>query len=178
MSEFKLIPYTTVDGIWTLKDSTVINLYNQSIEEGFYGLVFFDGLVQNSIDFLKRMKDPRFQLIVCVDENRNAIAYGALQNITKTSAELLTVFFREVWGRPDNIEIGKEFHRMVFEGFSLEVITAYIRSSNIRAVKFAQKFGYVMLGEIPKLFWSVRENVACDTTVLYLTREEFERCNG
>lgn len=171
-----IIPYTELDGIRTFNDTVIKDLYRRMVEEGTAKRVFFDGSVSNEEAFLNMFKhNPENHLFVIkTDGEPAAIAWlNGVRNYTATAHFCL---FKRVWGKK-GIEVGKRaiqffLNMKDWDGrYYHDVITGLTPSCNRLAVRWIQKIGMKILGEIPNVIWDAENQESVPGVISYITRE-------
>lgn len=171
-----IIPYCKVDGIRTFMDKEIKAFYDRMVKDGIADIVFHDGDVRSSSDFLKKMKIGEVALYV-VHSGDDPAGLIWLTNFEARSCRVHFAAFSEYWGK-DSVDIGKKAIDRVLcmtddgGGYIFDVLLGLIPSRNIRAVKWLNKVGLQTVGEIPNALWDSSEQCSISGTLLYLTRQE------
>ena len=173
-SQCKIIPYATLDGIPTYKDSEIRAFYDKMVRDGVAGLIFHDGYIQDADDFLRMMKGPDVALYIAHYKG-DACGVGWLTHFEPKARSCRAHFtaFSEIWGE-DTVSIGREIfnqmlHMKADDGeFVFDVFLGLVPAFNVRVIKWLNKVGLVAVGEIPNILWNGKESVP--GTLFYLTR--------
>jgi hypothetical protein len=106
MKEYRLLPYTAIDGIPTFADSFIRGLFERMSQEGLVERVFYDGTITTPDAFLQMMKFNQISLFVI--EFKGEIAGMCwLNNFGARRAEFHFCFFSNLRGA-DAVTIGKQ----------------------------------------------------------------------
>ena len=144
-------------------------------EEGTADVVFFDGSVRQPSDFVEMFKNSGARLFVArIDDQDVGILY--LTDFDYRTAVIHFCVFKEWWGNP----VVKDLARFCLEEILswedaagrpiFDALIGRTPSSNTHAIKFLQSVGLKTVGEIPKLFWSYKDQRSIDGTISYITR--------
>jgi len=141
----QIIPYLEVDGIRTLKDSDIYELFVLMKSEGKLEQVFYDGSVKTPDDFLLMFKRLDNWLYVFMNQDDRPVGFFWINNFEGSSCRVHFCFFNNV---------GKNLLRVAISG--LEHIAKYFRLIrgvtplyNRTACKLVQKSGMRVLGVEP-----------------------------
>lgn len=171
-----VIPYCEIDGVRTFKDSEIMEFYDRMVEDGIAPIVFHAGDVRSPIDFLKKMKGSGTALYI-VFYGDDPVGLIWLTHFEAKTCRVHFASFSEVWDQ-DTVGIGKEAINQVLymtvspesDDFVFDVLLGLIPSRNVRAIKWLNKVGLTVAGEIPNALWDAEENQSIPGTLLYLTR--------
>jgi len=172
----QLIPYTTVDGIRTFKDSEIKRFYRRMENDGVAHAVFHAGDVRDDTAFLNRMKSDNVLLyIVCADNEFAGLVW--LTHFEDRTCRVHFTAFSEFWGK-QSVEIGRAAISQIINmkdkantEYLFDVLQGLIPSWNTRGIKWLQEIGLETAGTIPGVLWDAGRNASVDGTLLYLTRE-------
>lgn len=139
--------YVQFDGIPTMRDSQIETLFHLMERDGTRKLVFYDGSIKTSKDFLAYMKSPQNVLLVAY-EGEAPLAFGWLNHFEQNTAQAHFCFFAETWDGL-SIEIGKALIGKSLGFFNLDMLIGHVPQWNTAAVKFAIKCGAKLLGDLP-----------------------------
>lgn len=173
MSDYVMVPYTTVDGVPTFKDSEIASWYYKIIEQGLRDDFFFDGSVDSEDVFVSNVKRKDRAIYVFLSGN-SVVGIYWLTHIEKTSAYGHFLCFKEIWGTSGVDSISKKFLSVCFDDINLSVLIGLTPSRNVHVVRMTQRVGLKKVGVIPNLFWDAKCGKPIDGTVLCITKEEFE----
>ena len=106
MKEYKLLPYTALDGIPTFTDSFIRGLFERMSEEKLVERVFYDGTVTTSDQFLQMMKHGINRLFV-IEFKEEIAGLCWLNNFSTRRAEFHFCFFSNLRGL-DAVTVGRD----------------------------------------------------------------------
>lgn len=170
-SEISLVPYSRIGEAWTLSDDLILDVIGKCDEEGNFDTVFYDGKVVTHFDFLDTMQSP-WNIPVFVFLGHKPAGFAWLNGIAGDYAFGHFCFLKALKGRAD--EAGRMIvdYWMSFKGENGELfqtIIGMVPASNVRAIEFVQRIGFVMLGSIPRMLTVLGEKTsAC---IFYKTRQ-------
>lgn len=150
-----LVPYAEVDGAWTLPDQMVADTWQRMDDENAREILFNGAEVAPGA-FLPFAKDPsRLLVFYFRPGGAQPVGVGWLNGIHRNYATAHFFILREAWGR-DAFNIGMASTRYWLsmdtgDGPLFDVLIGNIASSNKRAVRFVQRLGWTVLGEIPHM---------------------------
>lgn len=163
-----LLPYVNSDG-WTVADEHLCELWAQMKREGTLSSVFTLGEVYDSRSFIAYLRHPLNLPVLAVDEAIQGVAW--MNRLEDNHGFAHFWFSKEIWG-PRVLEVGREILRYWFTWRNedgtpmLDVILGKTPATNRRAIKFIQRLGFTILGEIPKIYHGQ------DAVISYLTRDQ------
>ena len=148
-----LIPYGEANGSRTLADDTLMDLYDEMVSDGVIGRVF-DKEIPTAESFITFAKDPRHLLVFAVVDG-TLLGFGWLSEIKRNSAQANFAAVSGCWGKR-SVEMGERILTYWFallgdDGPIFDVLLGLTPSRNKLAVRFIQKLGCVIVGEIPYL---------------------------
>ena len=172
-SSCRVIPYTEFDGIPTFKDSNVKEFYNRMVKGGVADIIFHDGCVKSSDDFLRMMKGSGADLYVAF-YGEEIVGVGWLTHFEAKTCRAHFTMFPDVEDK-DIVSIGKEIFRQMLHmkahgDYVFDVFLGLVPSFNVRAIKWLNKVGLVTIGDIPNALWSDKEQKSIPGTLFYLAR--------
>lgn len=160
-------PYVHCDGIPTMRDSSIVGLYDLMERDGTAETVFFDGMIKNGQDFLNYIKSPGVVLLVANSKD-TPVGCGWLNGFESNTARAHFCLFSEGWGG-NSVNIGKKMVEKAISIFGLDMLIGMIPSINERAINFSLACGAKLAGEFP--FGSVdASGKSYRTTILYYVR--------
>lgn len=143
----------------------MVAVFERMKSEGLIPVIFHAIPMRNAGDFLALMKNP-VNLPVFALSNTECIAFAWLNNITTNSAYGHFCHFKN---DIDPVEIGKVITKHWFK-FPIDIVLGSIPAFNMRAVKFMQKLGYVVVGEVPDLYKNPFTHEKCAAVIVYCRR--------
>ncbi len=172
--EVKIFPYTKRDGIRTMRDSDILGLYDQMVEDGSAELVFYAGHIKNRDDFLKYMKAPGVYLYI-LEVNKDVVGVTWLDKIEDKTAFNHFCVFSNFWGKNTaglgRVTLKKLINIGDVHGFVFDVFKGTVPVWNKRAIEFAQACGGMNLGVVPNGIWNAGKHKSEDAAFIYYTRE-------
>ena len=97
MADIKLLPYVHLNGEWTLSDNVLHGFFEQLIEDGTAGVVFADGYIVSSDQFIQFMQQTK-NLPVFAFMDNVIVGLAWLNAITGKHAFAHFVMLKEIWG--------------------------------------------------------------------------------
>ena len=166
-SDIALIPYSQVNGVWTVPDDMVLDVAQQAIEEGTFQGIFLEGRIDGPQAFLLAMKSENV-VPVFFFVDKEPIGVACLTGFEGGRAFGHFLFLRKAWGKytehAGKLCLDYWFSFMVGNRPLFNVILGIIPTKNHRAVEFVQKIGMKVLGSIPKMVCGE------SATIVYMTR--------
>jgi hypothetical protein len=174
-----LIPYTKIDGVPTLKDSHVMDLYDRMVSDGVAASIFEDGTINSREEFLFSVTSGHNILYLVMADDEPAIALW-LNNFQGKSVQMHWTCFSKFWGKGSvpimQYALNKIINMTNDEGeFVWDVLIGLIPVSNPRAIQFAKKCGAWSDVTIPHALFDSRSNRSVDAALIYFTRELNEK---
>jgi len=171
----RLLPYTEINGIRTLRDSDIVALYEKIISDGMKDVVFSDGEIANAFDFLTAMKYGNNKLfVVLADEEWAGVLW--LNRFKSKTAHAHFCGFSSFWGK-NTVDIGKKAINEVLHmkngdnnEYLFDTLLGLIPVANIVAIKWVKKIGFIEVGVIPNGLWNEPMKHSEDGMLLCLTR--------
>lgn len=174
--KIKLIPYCTIDGLWTFKDSQVIAFFNRMVQDGTAETVFYSGEITTGEAFLREMKSPRSFLYVAFSDGIPA-GLTWVNGFEGKSARNHFCVFSDFWGQ--SLELGKAgmkflTHLKTGNGpYLFDVLIGRIPEWNTHAIDFAIKCGCKRLSDsLPNAIWNAKTKRSEPAVIIYYTRDE------
>ena len=168
---FKIIPYITIDGVPTFKDSEIISFYNRMVKDGTADDVFQDGSIRSAENFLDAMKGPNNFLIVGHWQGEPVGVMWANRFQGKFAQNHFCAF-SEFWGNRDIIlQCGRYGSLYMLDNLGLDMLMGLVPASNKRAIIAVIGSGGKIIGELPSGSFNVRTGESEPTVILSYTRE-------
>lgn len=168
-----LLPYTERDGIRTAADSDIKRLFTRTVEDGLDKLVFYEGTIKNSCEFLRMAKSNNVMFYIVL-VGTDTIGYVWLNRFENKTAHYHFCSFKKFWGK--NEEIGRHILPTILgwankEGrYLFDLLIGYIPTWNERAIAFSLKCGGQSAGVIPNAIWHDEAQKSEDAVFIYYTR--------
>jgi len=176
--DVQLIPYTTVDGIRTFKDSQILALYERTIRDSTVKTIFHDGSITSGDEFLNAMKhgDNLLYVVMYMSET---VGILWLNRFKGPSCYAHFTAFSNIWGK-DTVAIGRDSMRQILfmesrdQKHVFDLVYGLVPQRNTRAISWLEKIGMKPVGNIPLSIWDEEAGESMTGTLLYLTREELK----
>src|ERR1043165_1452481 len=97
-NNFVLIPYSFVQGNWTLSDGVLRDIYEKCDDEGTLRTVFYEGKIQTVDQFIQMMKNPA-NIPVFVFKGYVPIGFAWLNGASGYHAFGHFCFLQASWGK-------------------------------------------------------------------------------
>jgi len=147
-----LIPYVEVNGSRMITDQLVAEFRRQAVKDGASRVLFGSNTFTGEL-FLRMLKTPS-TLPVFLFRKGEASPSGVawLNHLAKSHASSHFFFLKKVWGR-ESLAMGKAVTRywLNLGDPPVKVLIGNIPSANKRAIRFVQKLGWKVVGEIPHM---------------------------
>jgi hypothetical protein len=171
----KIIQYGYYDGMPTLRDSEVMDLYRRMLRDKTADTVFYDGSIKNPKDFLLFIKSC-CTMIVAMSDDGVPLGMGWLNNRRMRRADGHFCLFSNAWGK-DSISVGKAMVEYAINLKSdgehiFDVIIGVTPKKYKLAINFAKKCGFVIVGDIPCAVYDFREGRSESATISYYQRRQ------
>jgi len=171
MPKYTIMPYTKIDGIPTIRDSQIADIYNKIFEDGIQDSFFYDGEVGSTAEWVHFIKSGKVILwqLFCDDV---PMGFCYFSEYTQASANCHFLVYKEFWGSGDALPAGKNAMTEALKIFS--TITGMCPTTNRFAVRYLQNVGLKIIYDVPNALWSEKEGKAINGTLLYITRKDSE----
>ena len=173
MTSIKILPYTLIDGVPTLKDSDIIQIYNWMKNDQTLETVFYNVSKEKLTDrfFLKFWKRNDLKMFVLLHENK----VGGMiwfDRIVDSTATIHINAFKWTWGNISVMLFRKAVCR-IFAEQNIDVMIGQIPEINKKAIKFSDRVGFDKSGIIPKALYVERLKKKVDAYISYAVKETF-----
>lgn len=171
----KIIPYIEQNGMRSIPDNVMVGIYDRMKKLGLVEVVFFAGDVDTHEKFLAAMKNPN-NIVNVVIKDKIIVALFWLTHVYYNSAFGHFCMFPEIWGRQtikclrNNIDYWFGFEKD--NEPILDVIIGKMPTTNRKAIKFIEKCGFTMVGDIPLIAHGGDKSKRVGDTIMYITRGE------
>jgi len=150
-NRLKLIPYCEIDGVRTFSDSYIREVYARMESEGTTGIVFCDGTIVSSDDFLQTMKYGENELYFLFDRE-TLMGMCWLNRFESRFARFHFNLFSDAWGA-NSVVYGKwTVDKLLYRkngDYCFDMFVGHVPSWNVRAINYVKKLGAKVLGELP-----------------------------
>ena len=183
---WRLLPYTAFDGIPTLTDSFVVELFVRMEDEGLADKVFHQGEISKPEDFLKMMKFGNNSLYVIIQEDSGrkpkADDIGGvvwLNCFQERKAYFHFCFFSNIRGT-EAIVVGKYavLYLLNMEDesgdFLFDVLVGVVPETNVLARRWCNRMGFGKAGIIPSGEYIASLNKSVSSYIYYTERGEYD----
>lgn len=144
-----ILPYTEINGIRTISDNDIKDIFSRMKQEGTLKTVFYNESITNEDEFLRFFKcGSNFIVVAYLD--KEMCGFGWINNLNKTYAFTHFCFFKEYWGEKTD-GIGKACLDYFDSWDSFKVFVGMVPAFNKRAIKFVKRMGYTEIGTIPEM---------------------------
>jgi hypothetical protein len=175
--ETRLRAYGVVDGIRTLKDSQVGMLFRQSKEDGVLQWVMYsqDTTTMTESSFIEYFKNENRLLFLVYHADRLA-GWFWLDDLGHRTARIHFAPFRWTTREKLTVRVAKEALWLLLcmkfkRGASLQVIRGESPTFNKGAVRFMQKLGLKVIGEMPHAAFDYRTQTTSSMLYSYITKD-------
>jgi len=172
-----ILPYMTVDGVPTFRDSDLMNMFDKVERDGTVDAIFFDGSVKTREGFAAMMKRPGVQFYgVYVEDSAAPVGFIWLDMFMQKTARGHFCAFSEYWG--DAYKIGHEVLVRLLtmkdrEGnYVLDAAYGFAPEDNEMAMIAAKAAGSKVGGTIPNAIYCESDGKSHPGVILYYTRDE------
>jgi len=161
-----ILPYCEIDGILTLRDSDVHELYNDMCAEETANVVFYDGSIRNEDQFLQYFRSKSADLYVISNSDKHTVALGWLNTFDQRTAQVHYVGFKKHFNR-ESLKLGREFVQQILR-MGYVTLTGIIPDTNPAACRMAEALGFTKLGTIPDHCYLYHEDRMVAGNVYYI----------
>lgn len=173
--KISLLPYAEIDGVWNIPDPVMKRFFDKSVEDGSNEIVFYEGTISDSDQFLAAMKQEGV-LFYAVMEDGYPVGYTWLNRFENHTARNHFCGFKEIWGRA--VEVGSEAISQLIRmqdkdgNYLFDLFTGFIPEWNVFAIKFMFECGAKSAGIIPQAIWNNEKKKSENAIFFYYTRCE------
>ncbi|WP_320008453.1 hypothetical protein [Maridesulfovibrio sp.] len=170
---FEMFPYMEWDGVRTYPDRYMAGLYQQCVDEGHAEIVFYEGTVRNAAEFVAALKKSVCWVVLKDDV---AVALVWLNRQEGRFARMHWVVFNTC-PRKHIFEMGLFVNNCILHmkdkdgNYVYDMLLGLIPVRNKVAIKFVEKCGGKICGEVPNGAWIAREGKSENVALISLTRE-------
>lgn len=151
-NNINLWPYSKVNDKWTLDDEVLLLLFQKIKAQGLEKVLFYDGSVKDWQSFIAMMKSKDVTPVIPYDDT------GILGIAWLTSGHNDWAFghfcmLKETWGKK-SLKVGRLilkywFSLSINDKAIFKTIIGITPPNNEKALKYIEKIGFNLLGEIP-----------------------------
>ena len=169
-----ILPYVESNGIRSVSDEKMIDVFNRIKEFGLLESLFYSGEVDTPEKFLALVKS-KHNVVNVVMQNDVIVFISWINDFSRNSAFAHFCALPEIWGN-GSVQIGKDVIKYWFDfekdgEHILDVIIGKVPTINKRAVNYIKKLGLTILGDIPLLAHGPDKNKRVGDTIAYIIRE-------
>ena len=172
-SNFRLIPYVEWDGIRSFPDSYIKDLFEMIEAEGYADTVFYEENMHSADGFVKTLK-AAVSWIIALDEVPVGLVW--LDRHEGRFARMHWVVFNGC-PRRKIFELGRFTNNEILNmknkagEYCYDMLLGYTPVRNKTAVKYVQKCGGKLCGEIPNGAWIAASGRSEPAVIFSITRE-------
>lgn len=172
MVEVKLMPYCTIDGIPTFRDSEIGYLYTMLEKAGRADDLFCDGSVQSPENFVDLFKNG-YNKLWLITTNDKVKGIVCLTDFRQATAQAHFAFFKT---EKDTLGIAKEVTKQMIhmkdndDEYIFSVLIGIVPANNKKALSFTEKMGCTRLCNIPNFIFDYAEQEYFDGVLFNVTR--------
>jgi hypothetical protein len=157
-----------IEGVWTLPDEFLYSLAIQMVQEGTFHLVFYDGTITTPEAFKATMQKPA-NVPVFFFDGTEPLGFAWLNGLNSGLAFAHFGGLKAAKGR--SVKIGQLAVRYWMANFKfLQVILGITPQPNRLAVRFIERIGFRVLGEIPNVLWDAYRAEKVSAVLSYCAR--------
>ena len=175
---FTIIPIVkTREGVWSLTDRQLLEIYLKLLKHRLIDKVFIMGEASTPDKFVAMIKNKRNVFNIVINEENECTTLSWLNRWGFNHAFVHHCFFPEAWGK-HTYEIGKMVLKYWFEMKKdngepiLDVLMGKTPESNRLAVRFIKKMGFTIIGTVPGICFDVKQKKKIGAVFSYIRREE------
>lgn len=170
----QLLPYSKVNGEWSLPDEAMEDAFNLTHSQGSLESIFWTGRIRSAQDFIKYFQSPN-NLPVFVFKDTTPCGYAWINNIGMGHAQSHFCVFKDFWGSEFKKEIFESVMNYWFgfgdeKGYLFDTLIGMIPKFNTHAIKYVQENGFQLVGEIPNMVKDVFKDRKSPIVILYRSR--------
>lgn len=179
MEDFKMTLYGHWDGIPSMRDSDILNLYYKMEDQDLVDKVFIDGSINNADEFMRIMTDQTKVLFFTLNYKDNIAGVIWLNRQQNHKFQIHFLFFKEWHGTIEIVEMGKAVLDYVLNTINIpnsfvDVVIGYIPVLNRAANMYMHKIGAIKVGIIPNSKYNASKQKSEDAVMYYATRDSIK----
>jgi hypothetical protein len=169
---FTIVPYVFNDGMPTILDSFILNVWDRIEQDGLHRRIFFDGVVQCREDFLQFVKENPSRVFFCFHEGL-FLGVSWLTDVGfEPRAKIHHCVLKWAWGR---LSLGAgllvlDFIDSLMDSAGEPVFRVLVGETPVEnrlACRFAKLLGFKEVGVIPQYLYNARECRCMDALITY-----------
>lgn len=167
-NEIQLVPYVELESGWTLPDEFLYSLAGQMVREGTFHRVFYDGHITTPEQFLATMQKPA-NVPVFFFDGTEPLGFAWLNGLNGGLAFAHFGGLKSARGR--SVRVGQLALAYWMKNFTfLRLILGITPQPNRLAVRFIERIGFRVLGEIPNVLWDAYQAERVPAVISYYVR--------
>jgi|GEM_PF-491745 len=173
--DIRILPYCFQDGIPTMRDSEIAELFDMMRNQGCLPVVFYDKSVIDSAGFIREMKRRDTHFFVAYTINKTPLAMWWLNTFEGRSARIHFCAFKAAFGISPTIGrecLARTLQMQVDGAYILDCLIGITASSNKLALRALKKAGMIAASTIPNMLYNGYTNKPMDAVLSYCTRKE------
>lgn len=172
LNDINLIPFSEVNGEWTVPDKFLRVLFANIILEGKFESVFFEGLIRSDDDFISMLKSPGNVPVLITHGIDKMLGIAWMNALQGNLAFGHFCFLDDAIESKLTVECGKRVISYWLSFPTLEVIVGVIPSFNQPAIKYVERIGFEKIGSIKNMVRSAYLDGRFDAVLFYQSRIE------
>lgn len=168
--------YFVVDGVPSMRDSRIVQLYERMAADGTLAQINYEGRIPSGAALVQAAKAAIYFAVVCADGEEVAIVW--LNRWQPRRAHLHFCMFSNGWGK-NSQAIGRAVLAHLFTITTngtpcLDMIWGIAPATNERACAYVQSCGGQLSGLIPNYVWNAAAGCSEAGYLFHITREQTE----
>ena len=106
--DFRFIPYTQINGAWTLPDSVMSDMWDEIVNKRIVNKLFYGGTVTNVEQFIVAMKSPANIVHTVWGEDGMPYVLAWLNSYLRNHAYGHFTYFPRALGHKTSLDLGKK----------------------------------------------------------------------
>lgn len=169
------MPYMSIDGIPTFKNSDIIKIFNWMKNDKTLQTVFYniDKEIVTDDFFVRFWKRKDIKMFVIFYESKIAGLIW-IDRIINSTAMIHINTFKWTWGG-NNVQIYINAIGEIFNNYNVDVLIGQMPVTNKMAIRFSKNVGFKKSGIIPKSLYVHKLDKKVDAYVSYALKETFHQ---
>lgn len=170
---FELVPYMEWDGVRSFPDSFMENLFERMVVEGKVSTVLYDEDTHDSGSFVRLLKTSVCWLVI---QHEVVVGLVWLTHQESRFARMHWVVF-DTCPRREMFHMGRFVNSSILNmkdkagNYIYDMLLGFVPTANKVAIKYVQKCGGKLCGEIPNGAWIACRGRSESVAAISLTRE-------